>query len=277
MNTGLVFLKLGGSLITDKDRPSTPRRAVLRRLAQEVAAAKEIAAARAGSPDFSLLLGHGSGSYGHTAARKHGTRQGVHTAQDWLGFAEVWKEARALNEIVIDAFSSAGLPVIAFPPSAAVTANGGQAARWDLAPLRAALSNGLVPVIQGDVIFDETLGGTILSTEDLFVYLAHQLHPARILLAGLEPGVWADFPSCTRLLDSITPQTISAFSSAIGGSASVDVTGGMRQKVQSMLDLAAEIPGFEASIFSGKQPGLLTRALLGEKPGTTLHCIEEHL
>jgi isopentenyl phosphate kinase len=44
------------------------------------------------------------------------------------------------------------------------------------------------------------LGGTILSTEDLFTYLAGLLHPEQILLAGNEPGVWADFPKNSRLL-----------------------------------------------------------------------------
>ena len=72
-------------------------------------------------------------------------------------------------------------------------------------PIRAALSNGLLPVIHGDVAFDEIRGGTILSTEDLFAHLAHQLHPQRILLAGLEAGVWADFPAHKHLLAEITP------------------------------------------------------------------------
>ena len=41
VNPSFVFLKLGGSLITDKTRPHTPRLEVLRRLAGEVAAARQ--------------------------------------------------------------------------------------------------------------------------------------------------------------------------------------------------------------------------------------------
>ncbi len=40
MSARLVFLKLGGSLITVKDRPHTPRLDVLERLAQEIAGAR---------------------------------------------------------------------------------------------------------------------------------------------------------------------------------------------------------------------------------------------
>ena len=63
------FLKLGGSLITDKRQPETPRMDVIERLAQE------IAAARAANPSLQLVLGHGSGSFGHIYARQYGTRR----------------------------------------------------------------------------------------------------------------------------------------------------------------------------------------------------------
>jgi len=59
----LIFLKLGGSLITEKSVWETARREVIERAAQEV---KEAFEERA----FQLLLGHGSGSFGHYPARK---------------------------------------------------------------------------------------------------------------------------------------------------------------------------------------------------------------
>lgn len=262
---GLTFLKLGGSLITDKDIPRTPRRDVLARLALE------IAEARRETPDMPLVLGHGSGSFGHTAARRHGTRQGVQNAAGWQGFVEVWKEARALNQIVVDALSEAGLPVIAFAPSAGVTAHSGQVKHWDLQPMRAALAAGLVPLINGDTIFDDARGGTILSTEDLFIHLARQLRPRRILLAGLEEGVWADFPRCTTRIETITPRDFALVAGQISGSASVDVTGGMLEKVRTMLELAKEQPGLQAVIFSGVKPGQVMHALLGQVMGTIIH------
>ena len=73
MKSKLVFLKLGGSLITVKDQPHTPRLDVIERLAQE------IAAARSADPGLQILLGHGSGSYGHVPASQFHTRQGVKT------------------------------------------------------------------------------------------------------------------------------------------------------------------------------------------------------
>lgn len=273
MTENLTFLKLGGSLITDKDNRHTHRPDVLARLAAEIATALKA------QPDLPLLLGHGSGSFGHTAARNHGTRQGVSTRDQWLGFAEVWKEARALNQIVVDALWDAGVPVIALPPSAAATASNGQVLRWDLTPIRAALNAGLVPMVNGDVIFDVQRGGTILSTEDLFIRLAKALSPGRILLAGRDDGVYADFPACTTLIRAITPTNFMEVADRISGSASVDVTGGMIEKVRAMLDLVESLPQFEARIFSGLKAGAVQSALLGgtegtDAPGTVIRLSE---
>ncbi len=261
----LAFLKLGGSLITDKNTPQTALPAVLARLAAEIRSALQ------DNPELRLVIGHGSGSFGHIAARKHATRGGVASPAAWLGFAEVWQAARALDQLVIDALAYAGLPVLAFPPSAGIITRSGQVVSWDLAPLQAALAAGLVPVVYGDVIFDQAIGGTILSTEELFLHLAPRLMPDRILLAGIEPGVWQDFPACTRLVETITPASYAAVAHLLGGSAAVDVTGGMLSKVRSMLDLLPMLPNLHTSIFSGLQPGAVHAALLGRPSGTLLH------
>jgi isopentenyl phosphate kinase len=260
----LYFIKLGGSLITDKTTPRTPRMEVLDRLASEIAEAS------AYNPSLHLVLGNGAGSFGHVPARRYGTRQGVHTPEDWRGFAEVWREAANLNRLVTDALHAARMPAVAFPPSASVIARDGRVLAWDLSPIRNALQVGLLPVIHGDVIFDTVRGGTILSTEDLFEHLARQLRPERILLAGLEEGVWADYPQCTQLIPEITPENLPQVAPALGGSSAIDVTGGMASKVQQSLALVKELPGMEILIFSGEKQGQVKSALLGATPGTLL-------
>lgn len=262
---GLVFLKLGGSLITDKSRPHTHRPEVLARLAGEIAAARER------FPGLHVILGHGSGSFGHVPASRYGTRQGVRTAEEWAGFLEVRREAAALNQLVMAALEGAALPALPFPPNATVTASNGQVIAWDISPMEAALQAGMLPVIYGDVIFDRALGGTILSTEDLYYHLARLLRPDRLLLAGKEPGIWADYPACTQLIAEITPADLPRLADTLGGSAETDVTGGMAAKVGVMFDLIRELPDLEALVFSGEQPGNVARALAGERVGTILH------
>lgn len=268
--TELVFLKLGGSLITDKDKPYTPRLDKLAELADEIASSL--------TSGRRLVLGHGSGSFGHPAAKQFGTRDGISPQRGegreeeiyWKGFAEVWFQASQLNRFVMEALRAAELPAVALGPVSAVTARDFHVSRWDLTPLRAALEAGLLPVIYGDVIFDEARGGTILSTEDLFAHLARELRPNRILLAGLEAGVWEDFPARTRLVSLIHLQSYEAMRAGIGASSSVDVTGGMSAKVGQMFELIREVPGLTAQIFSAEEAGNLRRALAGEAIGTRL-------
>lgn len=271
--TELLFLKLGGSLITDKDKPYTPRLDKLKELADEIASSW--------TGGTRLVLGHGSGSFGHAAAQRYGTREGIRPSppasspedgrgEYWKGFAEVWFQASQLNRFVMEALRAAGLPAIALAPVAAVISRDVSVARWDLTPLRSALEAGLLPVIYGDVVFDERRGGTILSTEDLFAHLARQFRPTRILLAGREAGVWEDFPARTRLVRRISLQSYETMRGGIGSSASVDVTGGMASKVDQMFNLIREIPGLRACIFSAEEAGNLARALAGEPAGTEL-------
>jgi isopentenyl phosphate kinase len=265
----LVFLKLGGSLITDKTLPYTSRLNKLADLAAQIFTVKQM------RPGLSLVLGHGSGSFGHTAAKEYKTREGIAaplcpSASYWRGFAEVWYQASALNRFVMDALHAAGVPSLALAPISAVTASNGQVSSWDLTPLKAALSSGSVPVIYGDVIFDTQRGGTILSTEDLFEHLARNLHPQRILLAGLEGAVWADFPERRLRVEKITPASFNEVKAGVGASHGADVTGGMESKVRQMLALVQEVPGLTAQIFSGEQPGNVQRVLNGEILGTEI-------
>ncbi len=261
----LVFLKLGGSLITDKNTSRSPRLKVINRIAQEIADSLRE------NPQLRIVLGHGSGSFGHMSGKKHGTREGVKTSQDWLGFAEVWQDASSLNRIIMDVLQSVGIPTLAFPPSAAVISQDREITVWNLNPLQSALARGLLPVVFGDVVFDTVRGGTILSTEDLFVYLAVQLNPARILLAGQDPGVWEDYPKCTSLLKEITSADLPSLQTKIRPSEATDVTGGMEEKVKIMLQLIDQLPNLETIIFSGEDPGTIQSVLSGETIGTVLH------
>ncbi len=263
-NSRLTFLKLGGSLITDKHQARTARLETLARLAGEIAAALEM------DPNLQLVLGHGSGSFGHVAAKKYKTYDGVHTPSDWLGFADVWKDARELNEIVIEALTRAGLPVVAFPASAMVTTARRAVLHWETETMQKALSHSLIPLVQGDVVFDTLLGGTILSTEDQFFHLATLFEPQRILLAGIEPGVWADFPACNQLFERIRFSEYPQVESTLGRSSGIDVTGGMLQKVARMLDVVHTHPDLEIRIFSAAEAGTLKETLLGACSGTLI-------
>ncbi|HOQ99301.1 MAG TPA: isopentenyl phosphate kinase [Anaerolineae bacterium] len=261
----MVFLKLGGSLITEKAQREAPRRDVLQRVAGE------IAAALAAAPGLRLVLGHGSGSYGHFAAERYGVHRG-HLA-DWRGYAETAAAAARLDRLVIDALLAAGVPAVALQPSASARTCDGQLQELVTWPLGQLLKRGLVPVVFGDVALDDTQGSSIISTEQIFEYLARQLVPQRILLAGEVDGVYTADPHLepeARPIPRLSPAAWQAAERQLAGACGVDVTGGMRSKVRQMLALVQEVPGLQVSVFSGLQPGRVEAALLGRPGGTLL-------
>lgn len=261
----IVFLKLGGSLITEKARKETPRLDVLARVAAEIAVTLRV------RPGLGLVLGHGSGSYGHFAAERYGIHRGC--LADWWGYAETAAAAARLNRLVVDACLAAGVPVVGIQPSASARTQRGQLREWVTWPLEALLERGLVPVVYGDVALDEVQGCSIISTEQIFDYLARRITPQRILLAGEVDGVYTADPQRepqARPVPRLTPAMWETQEQRLAGARGVDVTGGMRSKVRQMLSLVESLPGVRVYIFSGLEKGRVRAALEGNPGGTEL-------
>jgi isopentenyl phosphate kinase len=260
----LTFIKFGGSVITDKTGQEAPDLPTIRRLAAEVQAA------RACNPDLRLIIGHGSGSYGHTYARRYGVHIGITPSGDWMGFALTAAAALRLNRIVVDELLAAGVPALALQPSATLLSRQGALAEWSTAAIERALAHGLTPVVHGDVAFDTAQGSAIISTEQLLEQLARTpaLCPARVILVG-EAGVYTADPRAdprAERIPRIDAANIDVVLRGAGASHGVDVTGGMRSKVELVWRLVTVTPGLAAQLI-GPAPGVLERALLGQAAG----------
>ena len=257
-----IFIKLGGSLITDKTQRDSPRLDVLERMAGEIGEALRR------RPGMRLLVGHGSGSFGHFAGREYRTREGIlpdQAGRSWYGYAATGAAAARLNRLVTDAFVAGGLPAVTFQPSATASCRGGELRGLHWRPINRALDEGLLPVVHGDVAFDEVQGCTIISTEQIFAYLTAYLSPGRIVLVGNVDGVFTGDP--LRDLTAAQIPTIHAAESAnlsemLRGSHGIDVTGGMVTKVAMMADLVRARPSLTVQILSGEPSGAVLRALL---------------
>lgn len=262
----LVFAKLGGSVITDKSRPATARPECIRRLAGEVARSLEA------RPELQLVLGHGSGSFGHVVAQRYGTRAGVHTPGEWRGFAAVAASAARLNRMVAEALLDTGIPVWSLQVSSSAHCENGRLLSLDTAPIERALIHRLVPLVYGDVALDGTLGGTVISTEQILSFLARTLRPARIIFASAVDGVFERDPSCDpdahpvpriskRNWKAVRTRLSASRRSGASESGAADVTGAMFSKVEMMVRLARELPELSVYILSGERVGALETAL----------------
>ncbi len=250
----VTLLKIGGSLITNKKQRSTLRPEILEQLAKEIRFALDE------QPNLRLIIGHGSGSFGHFEANEHNTINGVSTKEQWQGFASVSRIAAELNYRVASAFADNGILVFRVQPSASAIAREGMIQTMEIQPIIRAVDNGLIPLVYGDVAFDDILGGTIVSTETVFRYLTSKLPVQRILLLGEVDGVYDNHGD---VIPQITPKNFEDIQLALKGSDGVDVTGGMLTKVQDMLQLAMQAPYPDVFILNGKIKNRVADALLG--------------
>ncbi|HVS01548.1 MAG TPA: isopentenyl phosphate kinase [Thermoanaerobaculia bacterium] len=270
MSSDLVLVKLGGSLITHKGRSSTARPQRLRRLAGELAAAR-----RDGIP---LLVGHGSGSFGHFAAAAHGlagsraigVADGPGTRERLRGIGRTQQSAQALHRLVLHHLEEAGALPFSLAPSSFLVAGGGEPKKVLLEPLERALDLGLLPVTYGDVVLDRCRGASIASTEAVLLALArrllrHRRRISRALWLGDTAGVLDAAGSAVTTLDAASWKHLRP---AIAPPPGPDVTGGMALRVDSALALAAA--GVESWILDGRDQRVVRRALRGEPVPATV-------
>ena len=253
----LVFLKLGGSVITDKRRYETPRPMVIARIARELNAALQA------EPDMKLLLGHGSGSFGHFVADKYHVREG--NLKDWRGYAETGASAQRLNRLVTDTLLAEGVCVVSVQPSASALCHRAELVEVGVDRIVKLLQHGVVPLVYGDVALDDVRGCTIISTEQIFAYLARYLRPQRMIMVGEVPGVYSGDPqrdSIVRLIPEINSRNYKQVEQMLSTSFGVDVTGGMLSKIKILFTLVSEQPNLTVRIITGRRNRLVEQALI---------------
>lgn len=236
-----TILKLGGSVLTDKETPETLDETHLEHAADAIA-----------GHDGQLALVHGGGSFGHHHASEHGlsTTAGRHNTEAALAVHDAMTR---LNDAVLTALDERDVPALPVHPlSAASRDDTGQLSLTT--PVKTMLGEEFVPVVQADVIAHTGAGVTIVSGDELVVALAAQLDADRVGLCSSVPGV---LDTEGEIIDRI--ESFEKVADALGGSDATDVTGGMSAKVSALLDLdtSAQVFGLDGldEFLDGGSPG----------------------
>jgi isopentenyl phosphate kinase len=259
----LTIIKLGGSLITDKNKPLKAKERVIARLAREIKSASRVYKGK-------LIVGHGSGSFGHASAAKYQTQKGIVGRESLKGVSEVADVASKLTKIVVSHLRKAGLAAIAFAPGSFILSEKQQEKEFFLSPIKEALKRGITPLVYGDVIFDKSQGFGIFSTEKVINVLVKGLVKEykieKIIFAGDTNGVYDEGG---KTISVITPDLFKKLKRVVGSSGATDVTGGMLHKVKESLAIAKKYKT-EILIVNGSVSGIIRKAILNKKVSGTL-------
>lgn len=230
----IILIKLGGSLITEKDKPNTAKIDRIRNIAAELK--KLIDQNR----DCSFVLGNGAGSFGHYAATKYKIKDGIKNLEQIFGYCEVQDSVAKLNRIVIEELLQQGIPACSINPSSMITAQNGNVKSIFLDSFIGYLKTGIIPVLYGDIVCDEQKGSHIFSTEDLFnIIIEELLHRSyqveKVIFLCTVRGV---YDKEGKIIPEISKDNWNGVKQNLYAPAGFDVTGGMVHKIEAALHYA---------------------------------------
>ncbi|WP_455367473.1 isopentenyl phosphate kinase [[Eubacterium] cellulosolvens] len=252
----LYIIKLGGSAITNKKVEKHARVDVIQRLAKEIASIKE-----------KKIIVHGAGSFGHPIVKQYKIHKGFIRRSQLEGFSQTKIQLLELNRMIVDALTKRQVACAPFMPSAFIIAKKGRIIKAELEPLIYLLKLGLTPVLHGDIVYDEALGFSIISGDQIVSYLAKQFKPYLVVFGCNVDGIFDDNPESNPNAHLIKHFTLNDvhhhFVRSIQEQSVPDITGGMAGKLQEAFELAEE--GIESVIINITKPGLLIK-LINKKP-----------
>ncbi len=245
-----IILKIGGSVITEKDKPLTPRLEGIRSAAEAVAAF--------GEP---LVLVHGAGSFGHFLAKKYGLSRYPSMASP-EAVAEIRDSVMKLDSMVIEALRSKGVQVYWLQPFALYN-TGGIHEKWKTI-LTNLIQQGIAPISFGDVI-PTSEGFRIISGDEIVRDLAELLHPARVVFATDVDGIYRNYLKDERPIEELSIEEAKRLAV---DPVKIDVTGGMKGKLKEAIKIARI--GIDVHFTNGLKKEHLIKALKGKDHEGTL-------
>jgi isopentenyl phosphate kinase len=251
-----IILKIGGSVITDKNGELAARTEVINRLAEETQ--------KAGVKN--LIIVHGGGSFGHPTAQKYGIKEGLKDEAQKVGFAETHHVMTVLNGLVMDALVWHSIPALSIAPSCCVVTENGRIKSFEDTALKTLLKMRFVPVLYGDAVLDAKLGFTVLSGDQLVAYLAMKFGASKIVIGVDTDGLYDADPKVAKdakLYAHLTLGELEKVKSKLGGSTAADVTGGMLGKIVELVPAVEQ--GIPVVMVNAAKMNRVYKALIGEK------------
>ncbi|MDP2666313.1 MAG: isopentenyl phosphate kinase [Candidatus Diapherotrites archaeon] len=248
-------LKLGGSIVTKKGE-QIPHidQLFLKGLIRQIAQARAI-------KPFRLILISGVGSIGHGIVVKWGINDGVRTPHQKKGVQICLRATKRIGFTIVRLLKSHGMPAKFVDPSTFFEQRDKKLVTWNLEAYETLLDKGIIPVSTGSMVPDSTLGWSVMSGDRIIARLSKHFSPDYVLLGTDVDGVFTSDPKKdkrAKRISRITNANLKKVGALVGESMAVDVTRGMKGKLEEIVNLGSGAP---VRIFSLKKKGALRRIL----------------
>ena len=238
----MILIKLGGSIITNKEKPLSPRRKTIDSIAKSLKKNSE-----------PIIIVHGGGSYGHYWSVKYD----MHTKEkkyDLRGVAIIKNSMIELNKIILDSLLKNKLSPYCLPPTDFMSGN--KPISKKVKEIEKIAKSGMIPVTYGDALWFGQNKTFILSGDKIMTHIAKILKPRLTIFALNEDGVYSDLRS-KKLIYELKGERPSISENKM------DVTGGMTRKIEEASKIAKM--GMNVFFVNGNKPERIVKAVKNSK------------
>jgi len=243
----MILIKLGGSIITNKEKPLSARRKTIDNILKQIRKIKE-----------PKIIVHGGGSYGHYWSVKYD----MHTKPakyDLKGVSVIKNSMIALNKIILDMAVKNRLNPYSLPPTDFMSGN--RSIKSKILTINDIAKSGLTPVTYGDALWYGQKKSYILSGDVIMTVLAKVLKPRLSIFALNVDGVYSNMKSKKLIYDFKKEKPVISTNK-------MDVTGGMTRKITEAVKMSRS--GLKVFFANGNKPQRITDAVSGKKFEGTL-------
>ena len=238
----MILIKLGGSIITNKEKALSPRKKTIDNIAKQLKKISE-----------PVILVHGGGSFGHYWSVKYD----MHTKPakyDIHGVAIVKNSMVELNKIILDSLAKNKLNPYCLPPTDFMSGN--KPITSKVKEIKKIAESDLIPVTFGDALWYGQKKSYILSGDKIMSILAKVLRPRLSIFVLNVDGLYSDFKT-KRLIYEMKGNQVSI------QDIPMDVTGGMKRKVEEATRISKM--GLKVFFVNGNKPQRLVDAIQKNK------------
>ncbi|MFW9971434.1 MAG: type 2 isopentenyl-diphosphate Delta-isomerase [Candidatus Odinarchaeota archaeon] len=237
INNEIILLKLGGSLLTDKNKPFSLREDILESCINQIIESKK-----------RIILIHGGGSFGHPIAKKYQIFQGLNnTIKDQIvGLSKTHDAMNKFNSIIINKFLDKAYSAISIQPSSIFIQDFNEIVFKSIDPIEKILELGIMPVLYGDILLSRQSSFTILSGDQIILKLCENIQKfkiSKVIFAIEKDGIYIKDNGNVKLALKLKPCDLNNIKLADLGQ-KIDVTGG----IQGKLEIIKEILKFKIPI-----------------------------
>ena len=243
----MILIKLGGSIITNKERPLSARRKAIESILKQIKKINE-----------PKIIVHGGGSYGHYWSVKYD----MHTKPakyDARGVAIVKNSMIELNKIILDIAVKNRINAYCLPPTDFM--NGNKSIKNKILTMNDISKSGLIPITFGDALWFGQKKSYILSGDVIMTTIAKILKPRLSVFVLNVDGVYSNLKTKKLIYDFKKENPTISINK-------MDVTGGMTRKITEAVKISRS--GLNVFFTNGNKPQRITDAVSGKKFEGTL-------